>query len=106
MRNLATNPYQSVVKLPGIGLKADGIDFGVERKDGAEIGSDARMRILGGLDVVETAGPTAVTFERMERDRSCNYVTTTGGLVSPVGEWPGIARVVRGDVGVIRDGVG
>jgi hypothetical protein len=82
---IATNPAQSVMRLAGIGV-------------GKEKGEKAT--VLGGEGVAETAGPTAVAFGRVEGDRKSIYVTTTGGIVKAVGEGPGIAKVVRGDVGV------
>ena len=90
---VATNPSQSVLKFPGLGL-------GVRKFNGKD---DGRLRVVGGADVAETAGPTALAFGRTENDRSSLYITTTGGLVVPVGDGPGLARIVRADVGARGD---
>jgi hypothetical protein len=81
----ATNPMQTILKFPGIGLSG---------KD------EGRVTIVGGEDVALTQGPTGVAFGRTEGDKTSVYITTTGGLVVPVGEGPGVARVVRVNVGV------
>jgi hypothetical protein len=87
---VATNPYQSVLKLPGIGLRGNSV-------------STERVRILRGLNVAEAAGPTAVAFGRGGADNRSIYVTTTGGLVSPVGNGPGLAHIVKADIGIMGD---
>lgn len=43
------------------------------------------MTVLGVEATEETAGPTAVTFGRTERDCDAIYVVTTGGILNPVG---------------------
>jgi hypothetical protein len=82
---VATNPRQTVLKLKGVG---DGV---------REV---ERLIVLGGTEMVETAGPTAVAFGRGKGKRRAMYVVTTGGLIRPVGDGPGVARVLRVDVGV------
>jgi hypothetical protein len=84
---VATNPSQWVLKLSGLGLERGSM-------------TGERVRILGGLEIAETAGPTAVAFGRTVGDERSIYVTTTGGLVNPVGDGPGLAHIVRADVGV------
>jgi hypothetical protein len=92
---VATNPVQTVVRLLNAGLG------GVKEKGKVEVET-----VLGGADVEETAGPTAAAFGRTKTDSESLYVTTTGGLVVPVGQGgPGVARVVRVDVGVKGEGV-
>lgn len=84
---VATNPCQTVLKFPGAGLKDAGI-------------ASERLIIAGSLETAETAGPTAVAFGRTAKDDKSLYVVTTGGLINPVGEFPGLARVLRVDIGV------
>ncbi|KAK5045222.1 hypothetical protein LTR84_009555 [Exophiala bonariae] len=84
---VATNPNQTVLKF-----------FGV-RAPGAERVED-RFIVAGGFECTETAGPTAVAFGRTSGDEQSLYVVTTGGLLAPIGEAPGPARVLRVDVGV------
>ncbi|KAF4625006.1 hypothetical protein G7Y89_g13162 [Cudoniella acicularis] len=83
---IATNPSQTVEKLSELGIKG--------------LTNGHREVVVGGKDLEETAGPTAVAFGRTEIDRKSIYVTTTGGLIVAVGEGPGLARVVRVDVGI------
>ncbi|PQE10454.1 Quino amine dehydrogenase beta chain protein [Rutstroemia sp. NJR-2017a BBW] len=86
---IATNVAHTVLKFPSIGID-------LERMQ--EYG---RVRIMGGLDKKDTAGPTAVAFGRGVEDRNCIYVTTNGGLINPIGnEGPGEAVIVRINVGV------
>ncbi|KAI9650427.1 hypothetical protein NHQ30_000441 [Ciborinia camelliae] len=83
---VATNPEQTVLKFVGIGI--------APRKE-------ERIRILGGLNQKETAGPTALAFGRGENDTDCIYVITNGGLVKSIGEdGPGEAVIARVRVGV------
>ena len=85
---IATNPHQTVLKLAAVG-------------EGAS--ESERLIILGNKEQAETAGPTAVAFGRTERDSTALYVVTTGGLIVPVGDGPGPARVLRVDIGVSRE---
>jgi hypothetical protein len=86
---VATNVAHTILKFPSIGVEPK-----TTQKDG-------RMRILGGLDKKDTAGPTAVAFGRGVEDQNCIYVTTNGGLINPVGdEGPGEAVIVKVNVGV------
>ena len=82
-----THPRNTVLKLVGAGLI----------KTGQELKS---LRIVGGIDIGETAGPTAAAFGRTVGDRRSLYVTTDGGLVAPLGDGPGPARVIRVEVGI------
>ena len=82
---VATNPHQTVLKLAGVGSGAS---------------ESERLIVLGSKEQAATAGPTAVAFGRTERDSKALYVVTTGGLIVPVGDGPGPARVLRVDVGV------
>ncbi|KAA8577082.1 hypothetical protein EYC84_007090 [Monilinia fructicola] len=85
---VATNPAQTVLKFVGIGIQI-------------EPRREERIRILGGLDQKETAGPTALAFGRTMDDKDCIYVTTNGGLVNPIGEdGPGEAVIVKVRVGL------
>jgi hypothetical protein len=84
---VTTNPQQTVLRFPGIGLKD------------AVLAVD-RFMVVGSWESAETAGPTAAAFGRTEKDNTCLYVTTTGGLINPVGKAPVPARVFRVDVGV------
>lgn len=86
---IATNPNQTVVKLSGVGV-------------GETVKAGDWEAVVGGVDVKETAGPTAVAFGRTEEDCRSVYVVTTGGLVVAVGGELGSARVVRADVGSVR----
>jgi len=81
---VATNPAQSVMRLTGLGAGVKG----------------EKATMVGGEGIAETAGPTAVAFGRTDGDRQSIYITTTGGIVQPVGGELGLARVVRADVGV------
>ena len=92
---VATNPVQTVVKLPGIGTSDARNEEGQKNED--------RMTILGGADIAETAGPTAVAFGRTVKDENCIYAVTTGGILRPVDGVLGEARIVRVDVGVRRE---
>lgn len=74
---LTTHVFQSVVKLRGHG---------------------ARTRIAGGPDDRTCAGTTAAAFGRTEADRTCLYVTTTGGMSYPVDGELGPARLLKIDV--------
>ncbi|PQE17980.1 Quino amine dehydrogenase beta chain protein [Rutstroemia sp. NJR-2017a BVV2] len=86
---IATNVAHTVLKFPSIG-----VDLEKTQEDG-------RVRIMGGLDKKDTAGPTAVAFGRGVEDQNCIYVTTNGGLINPIGnEGPGEAVIVRIDIGV------
>ncbi|KAM3083990.1 hypothetical protein ACMFMG_001904 [Clarireedia jacksonii] len=86
---IATNPAHTVLKFQNIGI------------DLKKTQEDSRVRILGGLDKKDTAGPTAVAFGRRAEDKNCIYVTTNGGMINPVGnEGPGEAAIVRVNVGV------
>lgn len=82
---MTTNPYQTVLKFP-------------------EGGRGERVRVGGAIDDEELTGATALAFGR-SGDRESVYVTTTGGLVAPTKgkDGPGVARVVRLDVGVVGD---
>jgi hypothetical protein len=66
---VATNPQQTVLRFPGIGLK-----------DAALAGD--RFMVVGSCESAETAGPTAAAFGWTEKDNTCLYVTTTGGLIN------------------------
>lgn len=81
---IATNPCQTVVKLSGVG-------FHKESKT---------LTILGGAEVAESAGPTAVAFGRGEGEEKLLYVVTNGGIVAPVGGEVVHAKVIQVDVGV------
>ena len=59
-----------------------------------------RFMVVGSWDSAETAGPTAAAFGRTEKDNTCLYVTTTGGLLNPAWKSPVPARAFRVDVGV------
>lgn len=85
---VATNPHQTVLKLAGVGGGAS---------------ESERLIVLGNKEQAETAGPTAVAFGRTKRDSKALYVVTTGGLIVPLGDGPGPARVLRADVGVNGD---
>lgn len=87
---LPTNPQQTVLKFPALGL--------TDAKMVAE-----RFVVVGGLEAAETAGPTAVAFGRTGKDAKSIYVVTTGGLINPIGLGPGLARLFRVDVGVRVD---
>jgi hypothetical protein len=78
---IATNPAQTVLRINGLGVgKVD----------------DERVTLLGGPDVAETAGPTAVAFGRgSKKEEGALYVVTTGGLVVAVNGQLELARVVR-----------
>lgn len=84
---IATNPAQTVAKFAELGTNLESLNSG-------------RETMLGGPDIRETAGPTAVAFGRgsPEEERKL-YVVTTGGLVVPVNGELDLARVVRVDVG-------
>jgi hypothetical protein len=84
---VTTNPQQTVLRFPGIG------------REDAALAVD-RFMVVGSWESAETAGPTAAAFGRTEKDNTCLYVTTTGGLINPVGKGPVPARVFRVDVGV------
>jgi hypothetical protein len=84
---VTTNPQQTVLKFPEIGLNGAGM-------------TAERFIVAGSGESAETAGPTAVAFGRTEKDNKSIYVVTTGGLLNPVGTGPGPARVFRVDVGV------
>jgi hypothetical protein len=84
---VTTNPQQTVLKFPGIGL------------EDAEMASE-RFIVAGNRKSPETAGPTAVAFGRTDKDNKSIYVVTTGGLIKHIGAGPGPARVFRVDVGV------
>lgn len=102
---VTTNPAQTVIKFAGLGARGFGRDGeGRIEEEGKEEGN-GRVAILGGENVAETAGPTAVAFGRMQEDMESIYVTTTGGMVKPVGGVLVEARVVRVDVGVRGEGV-
>jgi sugar lactone lactonase YvrE len=83
---MTTNPNQTVLKFP-------------------DAGRGERVRVGGAVDDEELTGATALAFGRLDEDRESVYVTTTGGLVNPTRgkEGPGMARVVRLDVGVAGD---
>ncbi|KAF7893394.1 uncharacterized protein EAF02_000932 [Botrytis sinoallii] len=83
---VATNPAHTVLKF-------------VQIVTGPQKGE--RLKILGGLDKKETAGPTALAFERGEDDSDCIYVVTCGGVVNPTGDnGPGQALIAKVRVGV------
>lgn len=82
---VATNPSQTVIKIEGVGK-------GVKETE--------RQVVVGSRELAETSGPTAVAFGKVKEDRTGTYVVTTGGLIQPVGDGPGLARVLRVDIGV------
>jgi hypothetical protein len=59
-----------------------------------------RLTIVGGKDVEETAGPTAVVFGRERGIEGRFMCLRLAGWSPPVGEGPGLARVVKVDIGV------
>jgi len=85
---IATNPQQTVMKIARLGMEVG------ERED---LG---RVTILGGPEVAESAGPTAVAFGRGE-ERKMLYIVTNGGMVNAVGGKVVEAKVVRVDVGIL-----
>jgi hypothetical protein len=87
---VTTNPQQTVLKFPGMGVK--------DAKMSTE-----RFIVAGGWEAAETAGPTAAAFGRTKNDNKALYVVTTGGLINPIGGAPGPARVFRVEVGVKGD---
>lgn len=82
---IATHPNQTVLKLPGVGKGSQ---------------ESERLIIAGSRTQAETAGPTAVAFGRTKKDDHFLYIVTTGGLVLPIGDGPGPARVLKVDIGV------
>ena len=84
---LTTHPMNTVLKLVGVGLGASGREL-------------ESLRVMGGTGEVETAGPTAAAFGRTVTDRRSLYVTTEGGIVAPIGDGPGLARVIRVEIGI------
>ncbi|KAI9837212.1 MAG: hypothetical protein M1838_004851 [Thelocarpon superellum] len=75
---LATHVFNSVIK-----ISPDGV----------------RSRIAGGPDDTTVAGSTSAAFGRTERDRTRLYVTTNGGMSSPVDGKVGPGRVLGLEVG-------
>jgi hypothetical protein len=82
---IATNPQNTLLKFPGVGL-------GEQESE--------RLIIAGTQTQPEAAGITAVAFGRSENDSKALYAVTTGGIIAPVGDGPGLARVLRLDAGV------
>ncbi|TGO58679.1 hypothetical protein BCON_0052g00230 [Botryotinia convoluta] len=83
---VATNPAHTVLKF---------VQIATEPQKGE------RLKILGGLDKKETAGPTALAFGRGESDSDCIYVVTCGGVVNPIGDnGLGQALIAKVRVGV------
>lgn len=84
---VTTNPQQTVLKFPRIGL------------NDAEMTAESFIA-AGGWESAKTAGPTAVAFARSIKDNSSICVVTTGGSINPVGAGPGPARVFQVQIGV------
>ncbi len=82
-----THPRNTVLKLVGVGMDQSGREV-------------ERLRVMGGSGLAKTAGPTAAAFGRTAVDRGSLYVTTDGGFVAPVGDGPGLARVIQVEVGI------
>ncbi|TEY77490.1 hypothetical protein BOTCAL_0054g00190 [Botryotinia calthae] len=83
---LATNPAHTVLKFVKVGVEPQ---------------KEERLKILGGLDKKETAGPTALAFGRGDNDSDCIYVVTCGGVVNSIGDnGPGQALIAKVCVGV------
>lgn len=82
---IATNPQNTLLKLPVIGL--------------GKLESE-RLIIAGTQTQPDAAGITAVAFGRNQDDGKALYAVTTGGLINPIGDGPGLARVLRVEVGV------
>ncbi|KAF7894733.1 uncharacterized protein EAF01_010183 [Botrytis porri] len=83
---IATNPARTSLKF---------VQIATESPKGE------RLKILGGLDKKETAGPTALAFGSGENDSDCIYVVTCGGVVNPIGDnEPGQALMANVRIGV------
>lgn len=89
---MTANPNQTVVRFEAVGL--EGVS---EAKD--------RKRVVGDRDIAESAGPTSAAFGRTESDDRILYVPTTGGLIRPVGDAPGLARILKVDTGIRGEAV-